>query len=374
MFKLGRRPALTGLRCPIILILIAGHATFGWKSNVLFMGGWDAVSVFFVLSGFLITLVLIESKDKNNKIKLAEFYRNRAIRLLPPVFFVILGLILFSIFSHVPNSGSRLWGEVWATLFYYQDFRYAAGHIPFLGYLAQSWSLSVEEQYYFLWALLTFFVYKAYKEKGLLICALCGFLAAVFWRLYLVLFVLGSWKDGKSYVRLYYSFDTRIDAILLGCIIALLFRLGVFEKLKAKTIRRFSIVAMLAFIIEAYLAFYLNAFYSSTYIWGLLLTEICAGIIITYLVLRPNSVGGRILSVKPMVLIGNLSYSLYLIHWPVDLIVNTGIINIASWQIQVVRLLITFSLAGLLWIIIESPLANWKHNHSFKAVHVGVAE
>ena len=138
-FRLGNRPPLTGVRALGITAVLVYHANFStWP------GSWAMLQVFFVLSGFLITAMLSIEGKRTGKVSMKAFYARRAVRLLPPLFLTIGLLAIYGSLVHVSDASRRLWGDGAAALFYYADYRQALGHAPFFGYLAQSWSLSVE--------------------------------------------------------------------------------------------------------------------------------------------------------------------------------------------------------------------------------------
>ena len=117
-------------------------------------GSWAALQMFFVLSGFLITAMLAAEGKRNGRISLKGFYSRRVVRLVPPLLLTIALLAIYAAFVHVADASPRMWGDSFAAMFYYADYRQAFGHAPFFGYLAQTWSLSVEEQFYIIWSLL----------------------------------------------------------------------------------------------------------------------------------------------------------------------------------------------------------------------------
>ena len=116
-------------------------------------GAWVALGIFFVLSGFLITAMLSGEGKRNGKISLKSFYARRAVRLVPPLLLTVILLAIFAQFVYVAEASQRLWGDSLAAMFYYADYRQALGHEAYLGYLAQTWSLSVEEQFYIIWSI-----------------------------------------------------------------------------------------------------------------------------------------------------------------------------------------------------------------------------
>ncbi len=148
-FRLGNQPALTGIRALGMACVLVYHANFGAMT-----GAWAALQIFFVLSGFLITYLMASEARNRGKISLTGFYSRRAVRLLPPLLLAVVLVAIYASFVHVWDVGQRVWGDSLAALFYYADYRSATGHAPYLGFFAQAWSLSVEEQFYIVWAVL----------------------------------------------------------------------------------------------------------------------------------------------------------------------------------------------------------------------------
>ncbi|HLN06749.1 MAG TPA: acyltransferase, partial [Acidimicrobiales bacterium] len=112
-----------------------------------FPGAWQSLGMFFTLSGFLITAMLLKEGERNERISLKNFYSRRAVRLLPPLVLTSALLVIYCAFHPVARAAERVWGDIAGALFYFADYRSALGHEPFWGYFAQTWSLSVEEQF-----------------------------------------------------------------------------------------------------------------------------------------------------------------------------------------------------------------------------------
>lgn len=143
---MGRQPALDGIRGGAVLLVMLDHTgALGW--------GWVGVDVFFALSGFLITTLLFEERERNGRISLSAFYKRRARRLLPALFlllaFVTIAQTRFGVFP----SSWPLWQQLAATLLYVNNWVMATGRSP-LGPLTLTWSLAQEEQFYLFWPVL----------------------------------------------------------------------------------------------------------------------------------------------------------------------------------------------------------------------------
>jgi peptidoglycan/LPS O-acetylase OafA/YrhL len=379
-FKLVFNPALTGLRAFIILFVVLGHAFLGWGKNNPFKGSWDMVNLFFALSGFLITSLLIEYWGKNKTLNPKKFWTDRALRLLPPVFLTCLIISIYGLVVKVPNASSRLWGEILATLFYFQDIKYALRDIPFFGFLSQSWSLSIEEQFYVLWFVALVILLKKGGKKTALVAALVGVGISWFLRTLVYAQSAQNWQFDASYPKLYYPIYMRMDSIFLGCALALLIainpkilKLNKFKKNLLSFIFFGSVGAIL------WILFKQNVSDPSVYLWGLDLSSVASVVTVAYLVFCKDSPVAKILGWPGFVLFGNMSYTIYLIHWPIDIMINPSG-GVLGGLFQVRRIIITVLIALVSWYLIEKPLAKWRRskrlgNIKMQEVNVvGVAE
>ena len=129
--------------------VVAFHLGLTWAP-----GGYLGVDVFFALSGFLITALLLSERDTAGRISLVRFYARRGLRLLPALLAVLGALWLFATLTVVGDSAHRVRGDGLAALFYFANWRAAFGDAPFMGFMGHAWSLSIEEQFYAVWPVL----------------------------------------------------------------------------------------------------------------------------------------------------------------------------------------------------------------------------
>jgi peptidoglycan/LPS O-acetylase OafA/YrhL len=214
MFAIGNRPALTGFRALLIGCILVYHSNF-----TTMPGAWAALGAFFVLSGFLITVMLATEHQKTGGIKLMRFYSRRSARLLPPLFMTVALLALYASFVRISNAADHVWADVAGAVFYYADYRSALGHGSPFGFLSQCWSLAVEEQFYLVWAMLLFAALKYGSRKLAYAIAIIGFALSMSDRLWIVLHA-PVWNTAVA-GRVYYAFDTRADALFVGCLLGL---------------------------------------------------------------------------------------------------------------------------------------------------------
>jgi len=277
--KLGYIPALDGLRALAITLVVMHHA-FDWPA-----GGWLGVDLFFVLSGFLITTLLIERRGRES---VPSFYRRRALRLLPA---------LCSLLAVALAIDRSLFGA-FAGLAYFSNFLMAAGHPPELpNSFSHLWSLAAEEQFYIVWP---FVLYGALRF-GLRV----SFSIAALTALGSTLLALVLFAEGASGYRLFYAPDTRAAPILVGCALAL----GL--QLRPLLLRRLEIPALALLVALVLTMDYVNLSVSGP---PVLLFALASAVLIVRAL--HSSLITRVLSLGPFVFLGRISYALYLWHWP----------------------------------------------------------
>src|SRR5260370_110527 len=208
--RLGHRPALDGLRGIAILGVIGVHVA-------LLPGGGAGVDVFFTLSGFLITSLLLEEHAETGRLRLKQFYMRRFLRLVPA--FTLLLLVHF-VYCLVCYRGwqqkAGLAGGV-ISLGYFSNWSRAYKWIPHFG-LSHTWSLAIEEQFYLLWPVLLLAVLFLFKSQGGRLRAVAALaLAFVLYRALLI-----QW--GAPFHRIYNGLDTRADALLIGCLTSFIYK------------------------------------------------------------------------------------------------------------------------------------------------------
>ncbi|MGA7271868.1 MAG: acyltransferase, partial [Acidimicrobiia bacterium] len=197
----GRRwPALDGLRGVAILLVFAFHLPFK-----TFLAGSYGVVLFFVISGFLITTILLREVDANGRVDFGGFYARRAQRLLPALGLVIVGHLILQI--TVLGQPDQWWGRTWPVLAYVANYAAMAGNN--LVHMSHTWSLAIEEHFYLVWPAILVAIPARWRWRTTATLAL-GFLA---WR-------LGLLWAGASDLRVYFGTDANAYAPLIGCALA----------------------------------------------------------------------------------------------------------------------------------------------------------
>ena len=328
-------------------------------------GGFLGVDAFFVLSGFLITSLLLAGAADRGRVDLRTFWVRRARRLLPALLVVLGGIALFAAFVASPDELSRIRGDALATLGYVANWHsIAADH----GYwslfqapspLEHTWSLAIEEQFYLVWPLVVFavvwFVARRpsrpnigrHVARTITIASLV--LAAVSTTLMWLLF------DPTNTSRAYLGTDTRVSSILIGAALAgwLTWRGPVRSRGARRTLE---VVAVLAAIGLGVAWATVDGQTSRLYQGGFLLCAIGVAVVIAAVAHpRPGALSG-VLSWKPLCALGIISYGLYLWHWPVFVTVNetrTGLTGVALFA---VRVSLSLAIAMASYFLVERPI------------------
>jgi peptidoglycan/LPS O-acetylase OafA/YrhL len=306
---LGRnRPALTGLRAVAVILVLLHHFDIrflpqvGDQSGMFFPGAFVGVDVFFVLSGFLITTLLIERFESTGGLRLGRFWRDRVYRLLPALLAmtipVAVGLTLIG-FATLPKAMYSIvvvliYGTNWAAVIG-QDVLPPLGH---------TWSLAVEGQFYLIWPLLVlFFLRKGIRPRTAMIVLTIAILAVMVWRALL-------WQQSGVYFEVFPRTDARADTLLLGALASVAWRNGY---VNAKYVRLLSVPALAALVV---ISFTIDLRDDAMYQWGYAVSALASAVLVLAL-LDADWWLGKALSLRTAVYLGNISYSLYLWHVPV---------------------------------------------------------
>jgi peptidoglycan/LPS O-acetylase OafA/YrhL len=285
-----RREELDGLRAIAALLVIGFHA-----SDLAFVGGWVGVDIFFVLSGYLITTILTAEFERSGTIAIGTFYLKRVLRLAPALLALLSFNLLASLLFGETEDRSEHIGATIASLFYVMNW-VRAFHLPYEGHVGHVWSLAVEEQFYIIWPALLWLALLSGGRRAarILVCLLIS--VVVLWRCYLVL-------HGEPPYRTYNGFDTRSDALFIGCLLALSASL-LPARLKAFWLMP---VGALEFI-----ALFANWDAPWVHLVGFDIIAVSAAWIIFSL--SENSPLKSLLSTRPAVFLGSISYGMYLWH------------------------------------------------------------
>jgi peptidoglycan/LPS O-acetylase OafA/YrhL len=307
-FRLGQRPCLDGLRGLAVLAVVLMHLQ-------LIPGGVVGLEILFVLSGFLITVLLIEERGKKGAISLRNFYRRRFLRVLPPLFALLAVGSAVSVLIGYRTLPEMLREAAVAGLFLGNGQTAHGVAMPVFGH---TWSLALEVQFYLLWPVALDFLLRAnVRRRRILLLLALLLVALVAWRT-----VLFACRPPAGPVRmlflsrLYIGLDTHADTLLIGCITGALVAWGLIPASR----RWHAGLHRAGWLSLAGLGYLLlrchheqHAFYCGLFT----LTGLLAAAVIVCLVLAPPRPLRHLLEFPPLVGLGRISYALYLFHVPV---------------------------------------------------------
>jgi peptidoglycan/LPS O-acetylase OafA/YrhL len=335
-------PELTGLRALAVFLAISEHTSIPGLR-----GGWIGVDIFFVLSGYLITSILVTEFGRTDTIRLGRFYAKRVLRLYPAL---ILMLALGAIWYHYLGDGGTLVGYGKTALLgatYTQDIALGFFGQPY-GELGHTWSLAVEEQFYLFWAPVLLLLLKFRLRP---VMWLCGFIAAS----WISLAVTTAHVTDPP--NTYYRPDTRMNELFLGCLIAFfLRRYGA----QLSRVRPLGILAApLALGAIAFIEIYSNSHGRLfTYPQQEIAAGLSAGLLLIGLVIAPrNAPANRLFRLRPVVWVGTISYGLYLYFIPVFVLLDY-LFYLHGWRVNyyiflAVSVACLFTIATLSYYLVE---------------------
>ena len=333
---LQHRRELDGLRAVAVLAVAVFHTGLP-----LLRGGWVGVDVFFVLSGFLITTLLLEERDRVGRIDLPAFYVRRALRLLPALAALLVAVAGTVVIGAV--SSSVLDDVGWIVL-YLGNWPAALGGE--LGPLSHLWSLALEEQFYVVWPLAMLALLRWVPNERRRVVAVGGVvvtIALVRTGLYVAGAVSGS--------HAYFGSDLRADGLLLGCTLGLAHRAGLLARAAAVLQR----LVLPAVILLVAVALFPTEPFEGIGPLLFLPVDLAAALVIGAVVTRPGAWWSAPLRWEPAVRLGVLSYAFYLWHVPV-----MKLIDLTQWQQLVIGLPLTLVAAIVSRHLVELPALKLK--------------
>jgi peptidoglycan/LPS O-acetylase OafA/YrhL len=250
-------------------------------------------------------------------------------------------------------------------MFYYADYRQAFGHAPFFGYLAQTWSLSVEEQFYILWSIAMVAAVASGRRHLAYGFAVVGMALSTADRLWLI--YRTPHFTSADFSRVYYAFDTRADALFLGCLLGLLAADGHLHGWARWARGLLTLAAAASAVFLCWILLHAPLFTENLAVWWLPTTTIASAVLLTYFVICPGSLGSRVVGIGVLVFIGDLSYTVYLIHFPIYLAVEPSTTGWSFWPNELLRLAIIFAIATASWFLVERPLMRWRARSAARA-------
>ena len=389
-----RLPALDGVRALAIVLVLLFHGGFGWAQ-----GGFFGVDVFFVLSGFLITGLLVNEFSRRDTIGLVRFWGHRVRRLLPALLAVLLVVCAYGVVVATPDTLDQLRSDAFATLFYGNNWHLVAGDSGYFAALntprplLHTWSLSIEEQFYVIWPLVVLGLLRLRRSRTLLLGVTVVLAVASATEM--------AWlyHGGSGASRVYYGTDTRAQALLIGAALAVILArppgrtsppspavsppgspgtggagrhqdIGpdpdaggeprielIGTKVKNGAFLRF--IAVMGALSLAGIIWLAVATSSATpwlYDGGFTLLAVAAAVLIASVTLVPTTPWARLLSLRPIRYLGSISYGLYLWHWPIFVFLDSARTGLVGWPLFLLRVGLSVGVAALSLHFLELPI------------------
>ncbi len=356
--RLPYMPGIDALRAIAVLSVFFYHVGAEWMP-----GGFLGVDAFFVISGYLITALLLSEFRRAGHVNVVAFWLRRARRLLPAVAVMIAVTLIFAAVL-TPGDLDRLRGDALASLLYVNNWHLVFTHQSYFqefgrpSLLRNLWSLSVEEQFYLLWPLLFAAGMTLFGRKRLLLGVLAGVLLSA-----LLMFVL--FDSGGSTNRVFYGTDTRAVGLMIGVALALVWHPS---DLREGAGRRAGWwldaigVLALVMIVRAFLT--IHDFEPSLYRGGFLQLAFWTGLLVATLA-HPSARLGRVLGNPALVWLGLRSYSFYLWHWPLLMLTRPHLdVPLSGPLLVVLQLAATLILADLSYRYVEQPFRHRRDSAS----------
>ena len=357
-YRLGYVPGLDGLRGVAVIAVLLFHGGVTWAT-----GGFLGVDMFFVLSGFLITSLLIDERWKTGAVRLSKFWARRARRLLPALLAVLAAMGAYAMWVPMETPLSSLRRDVFATLAYVSNWHfiidggsYFARNAP-PSPLRHTWSLAIEEQFYLLWPLLFIAVArgraKLTKLAVLIGAGIAGSIAAM----------VALYHPGTDASRVYYGTDTRVHVILIGCGLAVVMA-GVNQRhvergrsLRLTTPARWllGLGALDAVLFLVWAMWYGDGDQPWLYRGGFAAVSVATAVLITAAVLDRRGVVAQVFGFLPLRWVGRISYGLYLWHWPIYLVLTRARTHLQGAELLGLRLGTTLAVSMVSYWMIELP-------------------
>ncbi|MBV8463686.1 MAG: acyltransferase [Acidimicrobiales bacterium] len=363
--RLAYLPALDGVRACAVVAVMAFHGGIPH-----FAGGFMGVDAFFVLSGFLITSLLIGEWRQTLTIKLGAFWARRARRLLPALFLMLLFVAFFASVIVPRGTYGALRLDALATLLYVSNWHFILVNSNYFNETAASspllhtWSLAVEEQFYVIWPLVVLGVLHFTRSLRALFALCCAAaLASALW----MSVVYGGGLDTN---RAYLGTDTRSQCLFIGCALAVGLvllsqrsheegRLVKGELWQPRSARGRTLCAVGGVAgAGAAVAIWVGTTSSSSFPYGggFFLIGLAVAAVILAAVAAPMSIVPRVLSLTPMRYVGRISYGLYIWHWPIFIWLDHSRTGLYGYELFGLRVLVTFAVSVVSFHLIERPI------------------
>lgn len=348
-------PGLDGVRAVAVTAVLLFHADPSWLP-----GGFLGVDVFFTLSGFLITSLLIAELGETGRIRFGRFYLRRARRLLPALFLVLVATSLLAV-TVAQDAAQRVREDATAAFFYVTNWWYvlhqqsyfeATGRPPMLQHL---WSLAVEEQFYLLWPVLLLLLWRLGGVRGIRVGAAVGAVASTGLMAWIA--VTHDMPGAADASRVYFGTDTHAMTLLVGAVLATVWtpqRIG--DALTARGRGVITSIGAAGLLALVGILWFVDPQSAALYRGGFLVVGLVTAVVVGAAAVTGTTFA-RVLGHQPLRWVGERSYGIYLWHWPIFMVLRPGIdLDAEGWPVQALRFALTLVAAELSYRFVEMPI------------------
>ena len=305
--------------------------------------GFLGVDIFFVLSGFLITSILLRDSERGSKGLFRNFYARRALRLLPAMYVLLLASFVVALLEGFPMDIQ--WRTTWHALLYLNNWNVQWNFLATQDDLGHLWSLAIEEQFYLIWPAVIWCLLRLRVSRAWMITLMALTILVVAWHR------REMWYDGVSWLFLYLRTDTRVDSLLMGALFAVVYRHFAVDP------RLLNWLGMSGFVGIVYVKY--NPGNSFIFTGGFTLIAFLAGLVILSAA-DGSWRGTKLVSVAPLRLLGKVSYGLYLWHAFIFRVMGRHITSGPQSIRVLVALLLAATFTALSWFCVERPFLKLK--------------
>ncbi len=352
--SLPYQPALDGLRAVAVLSVIGYHLNEHWA-----LGGFLGVDAFFVLSGFLITTLLVREHRRTGGIRVLAFWGRRIRRLLPALLLVLGFVALYTHFAVPPWNRTAIRADGIASLFYVANWRFVLNEQSYFTLfsaaspLRHTWSLAIEEQFYLVWPLVVIACLALARGSLRLLAAVC-----VVGTIGSVALMASLYRVGDP-SRAYYGTDSHAHTLLIGALLALVLLTWVPARAVRTALAAAGVVALVAMLVAMNRMSDTASFY---YRGGSVLFAVTVAVVIAAAMSGGPVRGG--LALPPLPWIGRISYGLYLWHWPLIVWLVPTRVDVSGPKLTLLRIAATFAAATASYYLVERPIREGAHRRA----------
>lgn len=348
--RLTYQPALDGLRAVAVGLVLLYHQQ-GPRTQGLFRGGYIGVDIFFVLSGYLITRLLVDEYSRSGRIRVGQFWRRRFRRLMPALVAMLALVAVLDRMVYSPELQAAVQRDVPWVVTYFENWHILYWHGSSTTPLSHTWSLAVEEQWYLLWPAALWAATRVARGR-LRVLASWAFGLAI--ASAVLTFLM---RDGVG-LRIYFGTDVRAQELLVGAALGLWMASSVKQPERPVSLWC-NVGGLVAFAAVVGVAVVVSN--SPSWALGGYLGFAVLVAVVLHVATRSGSALGSMLAVAPLVALGRISYGVYLFHLPIFMWLDPNATGLTGWSLFAVRFVSTLSVALASYFLIEQPIRRSRH-------------